>query len=398
MHYSILFVTGSSRHQTADENVMDSVSTSSLSSCEIVVETITEPSTATTQQQPWEKFDDNDESARPPLPLPRNELEELYSTPVKPASGTKVIFSVVEEESHGLGDLGFIAEALEETVEKYESSLSASATKDKWETFDNSGRENSPLSILDTNVQEKISTSTILQPTNASSVDSHSTTVKSLARPSSASTASSRNSNTGFPSMQSMPILTAGATTPSSSTALAYRTNAATATSIYMANPRTSSINATHYFNTNSVLRPIPQEGIASSDFITNPFYSGSINAGNYPPLVPLPEKPAGPRTPNFIQDFSPGGSRTSPPNGSHPKQVPAKPQPYSGSYGSQASAIPATSTDGSEVNRRDSYAPFLQQRLPSLGSFDPFADFMNSEGEAGGTYVVQNPNTSPLQ
>ena len=376
---------------------MDSVSTSSLSSCEVIVETLAEPSTATVQQQSWEKFDDNDENARPALPPPRSELDEQYDGSVKPAVGTKVIFSVVEEESPKLGDLDSIAEVLEETVE--DSSLSASATKNQWETFDNSGSEHSlaqPLSILDTDVQDKVSTSTILQPTNGSSLDYQPKTVTSMARPSSAGTEpTSRNSNTGFPSMQSMPVLTSGATTPSSSTAPSHRTNYLTASSVYMANPRMSTINTTHYFNTNSVLRPIPQEGIVSSDYITNPFYTGSINAGNYPPLVPLPEKPAGPRNPNFIQDFAPGGSRTSPPNGSFLKQVPTKPQPYSGSYSSQALANPATSTDNSALNRRDSYAPFLQQKLPSLGSFDPFGDL---EGGARGTYVVQNPNTSPLQ
>ncbi len=168
----------------------------------------------------------------------------------------------------------------------------------------------------------------------------------------------------------------------------------------YMQHPHNA---RTHYFYSNSVLHPIPQEGIASSDYITNPFYTGSINAGNYPPLVPLPEKPAGPRNPNYVQSFPLGGSRvsSSSPNELSQKRAPAKPQPYSGSYTSQVSTRSysggSSSSGGSEVlTRRDSSVPFLQQRLPSLGSFDPFNDLLNFEDGAAG-YVVQNPSNTPL-
>ena len=388
---------------------MDSISTSSLSSCEIVVEGSSD--IATSQQHLWEKFEDTDESNPPPLPPPRNELEELYSIPIKPpkAPGTKVEFTVVEE-SPSLDDLGPVAMALEDSVrdaDDLSGSLSSSAAKDKWETFENSGTKVSskPSSILDTDVQE-LSMSTILQPTTAAPMHSR---TSSAARPSSAGSAlhqsntaptfnHPKSGHTGFHSVQSTPLLLSGVATSSSNTAQPNRTNLNTS-STYTSHPRTSTVSRTHYINTNSVLRPIPQEGIASAEYITNPFYTGSINAGNYPALIPLPEKPAGPRPPNYIQNFpvrGSGVSSSSPSELSH-KRPPTKPQPYSGSYTSQ---VPTTNNTDARVvvlRKRDSSTPFIQQRLPSLGSFDPFGELLGSDAGMA-SYVLQNPSTAPLQ
>lgn len=164
-------------------------------------------------------------------------------------------------------------------------------------------------------------------------------------------------------------------------------------------NPRHQPIMNRHLTLSTSVLRPIPQEGTFSADSIanhTNPFYSGSVNAGDYPALIPLPQKPSGPRSPSYVQNFPLPGNKT----GSHsPSQrrsgkPPLKPQPYTGDcpWNHQTNGNNSNTTDaGVVLQRRHSSAPFQPQRLPSIGDFDPFGDLLNNGGSGG--YVLQNSN-----
>ena len=153
--------------------------------------------------------------------------------------------------------------------------------------------------------------------------------------------------------------------------------------------------------NSSSILRPIPQEGTFSADSIanhTNPFYSGSLNAGNYPALVPLSNKPSGPRSPSYVQNFPLPGSKK--PGGHSPNQKrhgkpPLKPQPYAGEcqWNQQTTGNNSNPVDAEVVlRRRQSSTSFQSQRLPSIGEFDPFGDLLNSDGGMAG-YVLQNSN-----
>lgn len=372
----------------------------------------------------WERFDEEDEmsvstasSNRPPLPPPRSELEQLYSTvnkkltneptsfPAKSSSAVELTVrnpspipqsssnpflptegsrpkSPFEDFSSSIGKA--LITNSEQKLAGDPASASTLATTGK-ELFDTIQEEEQTergnvLESLDSQVS--FSSTPVLTPSTALSLGS---------------SMSQSSTQTGLSSAALRNPVSSGAPTVDVSTAQPRA----------VVNPvtqfRANSVGRQYY----SVLRPIPQEGTFSPDSIasnTNPFYSGSINAGHYPALVPLPQKPSGPRSPSYRQNFPlPGSSkamnRTVDTTNSHlsshrrPGQPPPpKPQPYSGVY--QTQSHEATSSSDATW-RRQASTTFMPQRLPSLGTFDPFGDLLNS-GEGGmAGYVLENNNAS---
>ena len=373
-------------------------------------------------QRDWEKFDEEEASVlndRPPLPPPRSELESLYNStePSRLQSSSPPVKFVIDgppvenistnpfaasdnasSQSRSRSPLenfsSSIAEALihnsEDKLAEDPTSASTLATtgRELFETIqEQCGGEAVVVESFDSEVSS--SSTPVLKP-SVSASDSSSCTV-SLSQ--SASTPASL-STIGTTSLFN-PVST-GSPTSDVSTAQV-RTHINT----IVPNPprhRSSSIN--RRIHSTSVLRPIPQEGTFNADSIanhTNPFFSGSVNAGNYPALIPLPQKPSGPRSPSYVQNFPlPGSSRP----GSHSPGVrrggkpPVKPPPYSGDcqWNQQVNGNNSNAGTNEVVLRRQASTTFQPQRLPSLGEFDPFGDLFSSDGEMTG-YVLQNSN-----
>lgn len=357
-------------------------------------------------QQDWEKFDDDELTGpssslnRPPLPPPRSELDKLYSTPAHadqlsptvelittPKTSTNPFEAPDVAPSPPKSPLqdfsSSIAEALISNSEQKEEEDPASAS-----TLATAGREiiqeekdeESVLESLDSQVSSSVTP--FLQP-SATSVS-----IGDISAPSPCSTPPSSIYGGAGPLVD--PV-SSGSVTSEVHTAQA-RTN------LHPVNPRHRSNSFSRQQN---ALRPIPQEGTFSADSIannTNPFYSGSVNAGNYPQLTPLSQKPSGPRSPSYVQNFPLPGSSRAPAVHRQSGQPPPKPQPYSGEcQRNQQRDQENASNHGNDaiLRQRQNSAAFIVQRLPSLGNFDPFGDFLSTEGMTG--YVFENNNTSPL-
>ena len=417
--------------------MLNSVSSSSLStslSCDIEEGPPLLYSDEPSSRPTWEKFDEASENEAPPLPPPREELlQELDSTPPKDeedkTSETKVVFVLVEGSSpqpplnpfepldydkdnspskSPISDFSSsvttaLRESLENLTADSESTVFASTGQKMWETFEGPdiGSPNSvSSSSLGAEVKAQVFSPTIvLQPTISSSslpqtptidVFPHHNTMPSLHH--------TTAPLTDFPSIHSLPVASCGASTAATNT-LQSRTSPFR-TSHY-SHSRTSSMSKAQFAVASSILRPIPHEGLVSTDSITNPFYSGSINAGDYPALTKLSQRPLGPRTPNYVQNLPlPGKAAVisrSPLKQQH-KHTPPKPQPYSGQYGQEANTTAASTNSNSNSNkavldRRDSRAPFLARRLPSLGEFNPFGDLVSPSNEVA-SMVIENPNS----
>ena len=362
----------------------------------------------------WEKFDEDvgvgsSQRRPPPLPPPRSELEQLYSvvhkTPsvehdVEESSSLDFTTRPAALQSSGnpfkatetnpflvsKGDQrpkspfedfrSSIAEALISNSEQKQSndptSASAFATtgKELFETIeeqDQSG-EMSVFESLDSQVS--FSSTPVLVPTG--SATSTAPQSETSLRPSQTFSGPLHN-----------PASSASSTADSHTSQTRTGLNPVT----YNMRQRTNSLNRQY----NSILRPVPQEGTFSRDTIqsnTNPFYSGSVNAGHYPALIPLSQKPSGPRSPSYRQNFPiPGASRPTAGVASQQKKPPPRPQPYAGEY--QLNQGTSQNSNNGLLRRQSS--TFSQQQLPSIGTFDPFADMLT--GESG--YVLQNNNTS---
>lgn len=403
-------------------NSLSSSSISSSSSCDILVEGPPPPFLAPpyldrpSPRPSWEKFDEVD--GAPPLPPPRSELEEFSNVRVKTPSETKVEFVVVEGSSPNLSpqpspnpfepvessprsksplDDSSISIALRGSLENLTKDSEAASAfaktgKEKWETFEGS---NSSLTILDSEVKVSESVATdVLPPVPTTSTTTSTPSVGTLPLNNTApSLHRSPTTQTNSPSVLLSPV-SSGATTTETHT-LQARTNLFNSphSSPHLSHSRTSTLSRSHYAVSSSILRPIPQEGVVSADFITNPFYSGSINAGDYPALIKLQNKPAGPRSPKYVQTLPLSGSPaacTAPKL--QPKSQPPKPMPYSGEYSHvQSMASRNQNTNNAAPSRRDSVIPFMVQRLPSLGVFDPFGDLLDSEDEQ--SVSVDNPS-----
>lgn len=377
------------------------------------------------QQHNWEKFDDEDSgplpstsSQPPPLPPPRSELEQLYSTvnkmPTqqrsKQSSPPLVQFSVGSPSSaqttstnpFAAGDTSnpfepsgsrpkspfedfssSIAEALiSNSEQKDKDSMSATtlatAGKELFETIkeEEDEQSNSVLESLDSQVS--VSATPVLMPSSSASLSL--SDASSLSQHSASASGLLQNPSSSGSSTHDVRTAQSRASSSSAIHSLRQFPNAA---------------------SKNSVLRPIPQEGTFSRETIlsnTNPFYSGSVNAGHYPALIPLSQKPSGPRSPSYRQSFPvPGPSRQTRQVNSHSPSTsrrqggpPPKPQPYSGEC--QWNQRPANSSNG--VVQRQPSTTFSPQRLPSIGSFDPFGDLLANEGGMTG-YVMHNNNAS---
>lgn len=366
------------------------------------------PSDVVDHQHEWERFDEepdpNSSGDTPPLPPPRSELElypaqlrdeqssspsvELIIESPTPLASTQASTNPFQEEVSFQPEVSrsrspiedfssSIAEALINNSEQKQAddpvsaSALASAGKDLFETMQ---EESDVLESLDSQVSSSVTP--VLLPTMSVS---DSSIVSQLS--------GSISGDVGPP-----PTSSGSATSNVSTTQL--RTN------LHPMNSR-QRLNSMNRQQNVSILRPIPQEGTFSPDSIasnTNPFYSGSINAGNYPQLTPLSQKPSGPRAPSYVQDLPlPGTSRAATGSGHanhrRPEQPPPKPQPYSGEC--QWSHRHTSSGNG-VVRRHRQNSAFLVQRLPSLGEFDPFGDILNNDAGMAG-YVLENANNSPL-
>ena len=369
---------------------LDSASVSSASSSDDDVEACPQTVAMGQQRGGWEKFDDEpscSSAGRPPLPPPRSELEKLYSTsshlvqdsvelatqnPVSTNPFRATEAEVVSRPKSPFEDFSTcIAEALLNNSEQTDDPTSASALATTGKQLFEKAQEESCISV---------------------SVDSQNSSNLTPFMPS-ATSLSVNDSSTVSRSVTSLPGPVTGAPVSIGSATSDISTNLLR-TNLNPANPRHRS-NSMNRHNYASILRPIPQEGTFSPETIarkTNPFYSGNINSGHYPQLTPLSQKPQGPRSPSYVQNFPLPGATTI---NSHkrPGQPPPKPQPYSGEFQQTSHGESSNSGNGSDVvlRSRHSSSAFLAQRLPSLGEFDPFGDF----GEAG--YVFQNANTSPL-
>lgn len=332
----------------------------------------------------WERFDDNEELDRPPIPPPRSELEKLYATPTKLQPVELVIENPAQEttlrpKSPFEDFSSSIAEALISNSEQKEDAVSASALatagKELFETIEEEADEETVLESFDCLVSSSAATP-VLQPEATVEPASSSSAVPQLT-PMAVSTSSG-------------PISTGSSTSDVSTTQ--HRTNLNSINN----RARSNSMNRQHF--TTSILRPIPHEGTFSADKIarnTNPFYSGSINAGKYPKLTPLSQRPTGPRSPSYVQNFPlPGSSGTTTSNSHRQpgRPPPPKPQPYSGEcqWSQQHS-----SSNNVVMRHRQNSAAFMVQRLPSLGEFDPFAGFLSSG--TGDGFILENSNSSPL-
>ena len=349
----------------------------------------------------WERFDDDDDDAsldRPPIPPPRSELEKLYAVPTKlhktPPVETPPVELVIEnpaQETISRPKSPFedfsssIAEALISNSEKKEDPVSASALatagKELFETIEEEADEESVLESYDCLVSS--SATPVLQPEATVEPTSSSSPVLQF-------TSMTVSTSGG-------PISTGSSTSNVNTTQL--RTNLNPINNRTRLNSMNRQQQQQHY--TTSILRPIPHEGTFSADKIArnaNPFYSGSINAGKYPKLTPLSQRPSGPRSPSYIQDFPlPGSSGTSTSN-SHRRPgrpPPPKPQPYSGDCQWSQQQEESSSSNNVVMRHRQSSAAFMVQRLPSLGEFDPFAGFLSSG--TGDGLILENSNSSPL-
>lgn len=353
------------------------------------------------------------------MPPPRSELEELYSK-VSPRITTQreesplVSFVIdtppepdpfaalqTEIESHSRPKSPFedfsssVAEALITNSEREEDPASATtlatAGKKLFELVVET-EESDSLSALDTDV---VSSASVLQPTNSSELSKVQSSP--VIHPTTAGSPNLSNSISHASTPVLEPILqpvSAGSSTSALSTAHA-RTDLHTSSH----NPHSRSpSNSKHNNHQSGMLKAMHQkddifgpESIANN---TNPFYSGSINAGNYPALVPLSQRPMGPRSPSYVQNHSIPGNNTKNMAQKQPGRAPPKPQPYSGKGSQNQDGDDMSKTSNDVVLRRRPSSGV--QRLPSLGAFDPFADFLSSEGEMAG-YVQENKNASPL-
>lgn len=336
----------------------------------------------------WERFDDDDVEStsldRPPIPPPRSELEKLYATPTKlhnsppvelvienPAQETALLVSRPKSPFEDFNSS--IAEALISNSEQKEDPVSASAlaTAGK-ELFETIAEEADEECVLECGLVSSSATP-VLRPEEPVS------------------------SSSAVPQLTSMAVSTSsGPISTGSSTSNVSTTQLRTNLSINNRAHSNSMIRQQHY--TTSILRPIPHEGTFSADKIarnTNPFYSGSINAGKYPKLTPLSQRPSGPRSPSYIRNFPlPGSSATS--TSRRPgRPPPPKPQPYSGECQWSQQQKESSSSNDVVMSHRQNSAAFTVQRLPSLGEFDPFAGFLSSG--TGDGLILENTNSSPL-
>ena len=338
------------------------------------------------QQHHWERFDEEDENSiefRPPLPPPRSELEELYkSIPTKIS---------VEQNSATSVDLVI------------QNSNPFSPLESEPQTYP--PRSKSPFEDFSSSIAEAL----ITNSENKLSVDPESASTFATAGKELFESKEAGDEQDIFDSFSSLdyPVSSLSAsilqpTRLSCNTVTTYPSSTGSSTNAISTTQ--ARIDQLHPYS--SILRPIPQEGTFSAESIannTNPFFSGSVNAGNYPALVPLSKKPSGPRSPNYVQKFPlPIGNQVVNSNGvprRRPERPPPKPQPYSGHYQqSHSEAILYNSNSSNDVSlrRRQSTIPFMAQQLPSLGEFDPFGDLLNSEGGMA-LYVLDNKNPSPL-
>ena len=277
-----------------------------------------------------------------------------------------------------------LRKSIEDLIQDFEGTTDSSVKgKDKWETFESSANS---LTILDDDVQTFDSASAVIRSTmtttsSASSLP-YNSSLPSLQGP-------STPTHPGLPSVPSCPV-SSGTTTTAMQT-LQARTELFN--SPHSPRIRNSSMSRSQFSVSSNILRPIPQDGIVSTDSIANPFYSGSINAGDYPTLTKLLKKPLGPRSPKYIQNFPLPGSRAG--TLAHKLQhrrPPPKPEPYVGQFGLiKGKAIVAaagsnSNSNNAETHRRDSGAAFMVHRLPSLGVFDPFGEMVSSEDEMAGS------------
>lgn len=367
----------------------------------------------------WERFDDEEAAPvptsipdRPPLPPPRSELEKLYGSAQPKLSVEQPSPFPVEIETDN-------PSPLQTSLNPFEAPVT-NRPKSPFEDFSSSIAE-----ALINNSQQKL----VDDPTSASALATAGKELFEIVQEQSDkgsielgsldSQVSSSNTPCSVPESEQSSISQscAPASPPSSaplnnpfSTGLV-TTNVSTAqfrTSLNPStqNPQLHSNGMSRQLNSSSILRPIPQEGTFSPDSIANninPFYSGSVNAGHYPALIPLSKKPTGPRSPSYVQNFplpSSGKTTTSHPTQKRPGRPPPKPQPYSGEcqWNQQANHENSNSTTSGcdVVQRRQASMTFTTQRLPSIGEFSPFGDLLSNDGGMAG-YVLENANASPL-
>lgn len=388
-------------HDTALDTISSaSVSTASSSSSD---EQTALPPLAD-QQQAWEKFDDFDDELagpsssldRPPLPPPRSELERLYNTPLQPATDQSLAIgnptvkastnpfeapdvapprpkSPFEDFSSSIAEALISNSEQKKTEDPASATALATAGKELFETIQEEKDGKTVLESLDSQVSNTMTP--FLQPD---------VTTASVSTP----FQSSLQTSSGIGPLVNP--ASSGSVTSEVKTAQ-LRTNQQAVSTRHHSNILSRQQNA---------LRPIPQEGTFSADSIasnTNPFYCGSVNAGNYPQLTPLSQKPCGPRSPSYVQNFPlPSSNKPCTVSNRRSGQPPPKPQPYTGEcQWSQRGDQGNTSSNGNDVALRGRQnSAFMVQRLPSLGNFDPFGDFLSTEGGMTG-YVFENSNTS---
>ncbi len=338
------------------------------------------------------------------------ELERLYNTtiPQRPQSSPPPVTFVIESPS-----------TKDVSTNPFEASETKPRPKSPFEDFSSSIAKALINNSEDRLAQDPRSASTLAttgrelfqtiqeQPSSEDAVDSNvSSSNTPVLEPVSLSNAASISQSASTPASLSSsdttslfnPISTGSPTSDISTAQVRTHINPITQ------NPRQRSNSMNRQQHSSSILRPIPQEGTFSADSIvnhTNPFYSGSVNAGSYPALIPLSQKPSGPRSPSYVQSFPlPGSSRAvnHVPNQRRPGRPPLKPQPYSGGcqWNQQANGNNSNTDNGVVLRRRQSSTTFQSQRLPSIGEFDPFGDLLNNDGGMAG-YVLQNSNASPL-
>jgi hypothetical protein len=367
--------------ESAQNTSLDAISSASVSTASSSGNEEQEnfPPSLTGHQQGWERFDENEPAetdsslGKPPLPPPRSEVASealVVVTSTNPFAASGAVPSRPKSPFEDFSSS--IAEALISNSEQKQAKDPASAS-----TLATAGRELFETIQDEKSVEESLESQ--LSPTVAPILQPSVPTV-------STSRVSALSQCSAPPGLLLNPVSSGLATSEVITAQL--RTNA---------HPHQRSHTVIRQQN---VLRPIPQEGTFSPDSIannTNPFYSGSINAGNYPQLTPLSQKPCGPRSPSYVQNFPlPGSSRGSSLNDGHinhgrSSHPPKKPQPYSGEC--QWSKQNDQESSSVTMRNRQNSVPFMVQRLPSLGNFDPFGDFLSTD--AG--YVFENNNTSPL-
>ena len=133
----------------------------------------------------------------------------------------------------------------------------------------------------------------------------------------------------------------------------------------------------------------VPQNSVhtMSGNMHTNAYFRGYQNSKYDSRQL---RRPSGPRSPKFAQHIPlsfPQVPLIS--HGSSSKRPPTRPQPYSGA---QVSQFREQFQKGHLTNKTDSLMDPMLQRLPSLGSFNPFGDLL---GDGGMEAYVSGPSSS---